>query len=98
MRRCANHGENSLLKDPLCLWCGTPVKKQCRLLAKKERFCGTSCETSYSIRRVSERLFRRVKAKNFSPSLGRALEKSFFFLVKERSIRPPASWRYGLFS
>ncbi|MFZ3072227.1 MAG: polysaccharide deacetylase family protein [Thermodesulfobacteriota bacterium] len=92
----ANCGKNSRVEDSLCLRCGTPVKKQCRLSDKRRPFCGSSCETFYFVRKAAKNLFSRLKAKNASPSLGRALENAFFFLIEKRSITPSASWRRGL--
>lgn len=94
----ANRGKNSLLKDALCVYCGSPVKKKCRIKAGRLPFCKSSCETFYSIKKTAKNLFIRLKAKNAAPSLGRALEKSLFFLVKERSVKPSASRRHGLIS
>ncbi|HZX35560.1 MAG TPA: polysaccharide deacetylase family protein [Thermodesulfobacteriota bacterium] len=91
----ANHGKNSLLKGALCVYCGSPVKKKCRVKTGKLPFCESSCETFYSVRKAVENLFIRLKTKNAAPSLGRALEKSLFFLFKERNIKPSASRRHG---
>lgn len=98
MHCAANHGKNSLLKDALCVYCGSPVKKKCRIKAGKLPFCESSCETFYSARKTAKNLFIRLKAKGAAPSLGRALEKSLFFLIKKRNIKPSASWRHGLIS
>ncbi|MEK7313765.1 MAG: polysaccharide deacetylase family protein, partial [Deltaproteobacteria bacterium] len=94
----ANREKNFLLKNALCVYCGSPVKKKCRIKAGRLPFCESSCETFYSIRKAAKNLFIRLKAKGAAPSLGRALEKSFFFLVKERNIKPSASQRHGLIS